>query len=191
VRRAIAAVICAVTLSACDSSRPKKPHVPAQIEKKAAAMQSLGDPVNFEALQAFLPSNDFIVKDGWQKSDMTGMLLSVPMKGSQASLTLKKSGAQMVVNITDTVFNQSLYAPVAAFLADGFSTSDADGYKKSVTMQGFPAFEERSIPKRAAGVTVLVGRRFLVHVQGTGVDGTDAVKTIAGQINMARLAELK
>jgi len=171
--------------------KPVRPHTPAQVEKKVAEMQALGDPVKFESLQQFLPSNEAIAKDGWQKSDLTGMALSVPIKGAQASLTLKKADAHIVINIIDTVFNQSLFAPVASFLAETFSTSDADGYKKATTMQGFQAFEEWSTKDRTAGITVLVGKRFLIHLQGTGLNSTDPVKAIASHINMTTLADLK
>ena len=56
-------------------------------------MQS-GDPVKFEILETFLPGDDFVTKNGWQKRDLTGMALTVPIRGSQASLTLRKDGVE-------------------------------------------------------------------------------------------------
>ena len=57
----------------------------------AKLLQSSDAPVKYEALQAFLPGTDAIATAGWEKKDMTGMALTVPMKGSQASMTLKLS----------------------------------------------------------------------------------------------------
>ena len=68
-------------------------------------------------------------------------MLAEPMKGAQASLTLKKPGTQVVINIIDTVFSQSLFAPIATFLADGFSERSASGFKTSIKFQELPAFE--------------------------------------------------
>ena len=175
----------AVTVASC-SQTEQKPTL-----KDAAALQSSAEPVKFEALQGFLPGTDAIATAGWEKKDMTGMALTVPMKGSQASMTLKKGESEVVVDIIDTVFNQALYAPVAAYLGKGFYQSTGNGYKKAVSIGGQPAFEEWNKKDRTGGVTVLVGKRFLVHVLGTDVDSMEPVTFVAGQIDLTRLAALK
>lgn len=180
-------IVALVSAAACSKPAPKK----ADLQRLATSLQTGADPVKFEVLQEFLPPNDFIVSDGWQKKDMTGMALAEPIRGSQAQLTMRKGDASVVIDIIDTVFNQSLYAPVAAFLADGFAVKDEIGYKKAITIQGQPAFEEWARADRHAGITVLVGKRFLVHLQGTGFSSAEPLKTIAAQINMAKLALLK
>ena len=174
-----------VVVAACGSSSQS-----AATASNVAAFQS-GDPVKFEVLQGFLPADEFLTREGLQKSDMTGMALTVPIRGSQASLTLRKGDVEVVVDIIDTVFNQSLYAPVAAFLAEGFSTKDDRGYKKAVTFQNQPAFEEFTSAERTGGLTILVGKRYLVHLQGTGIASTDIVRAVASQINLTKLADLK
>lgn len=180
-------VVALVGAAACSKPAPKKP----DFQRMATAVQSGLEPIKFETLQTFLPSDDFIKKDGWQKKEMTGMALSEPVRGSQAQLTIRKGDAQIVIDIIDTLFNQALYAPVAAFLAQGFSVTDEIGYKKAIAIQGEPAFEEWARSERRAAITVLVGKRFLVHLQGTGFNSTDPVKAVAGQINIAKLAAVK
>lgn len=180
-------VLSLVTVSACSKPAPKK----ADLQRMATALQSGVEPVSFQTLQEFLPSSEFLASDGWQKNGMSGMALAEPVRGSQAQLTIRKGDTKIVIDIIDTVFNQSIYAPVATFLAQGFSTNDEIGYKKAITIQNQPAFEEWARTDRHAGITVLVGKRFLVHLQGTGFSSTDPVKAIAGQINMAKLAALK
>ena len=191
----VALVLIAIVVTACNPSprslKPKKGEAQTAVPKVVNQLQAGTDPVKFDALQAFLPTDDFILKDGWRKSDMTGFMLAEPMKGAQASLTLKKPGAEVVINIVDTVFSQSLFAPIATFLADGFSERNATGFKTRITFQGFPAFEEWTSTERVAGLTVLVGQRFLVHLQGTSMNGTDPLKAVASQINMTGLARLK
>ena len=177
-----------VALLACSMACGSKKDDPTK--SNLAAFQS-GEPVKFETLQGFLPDDGYLTREGWHKSDLTGMALTVPIRGAQASVTLRKDNAEVVVDIIDTVFNQSLYAPVAAFLAEGFEAKDAKGYKRSITIQNQPAFEEWTSADRTAGLTVLVGKRYLVHLQATGLPSTDGVKAIASQINMAKLADLK
>jgi hypothetical protein len=178
-------IIATVTVSSC-GSREK-----ASVPEVAKSLQSTIDPVKFEALQGFLPGTDAVATAGWEKKDMTGMALTVPMKGSQASMTLKKGESEVVVDIVDTVFNQSLYAPVVAYLGKGFYQGTGTSYKKAVSIGGQPAFEEWNKKDRTGGVTIVVGKRFLVRVLGTGVDTIEPVTFIVGQIDLTRLAELK
>lgn len=180
-------IVAALAVSGCGSPDSKK----GDVAETAKRLQSSDEPVKFEALQAFLPGTDAIATAGWEKKDMTGMTLTVPMKGSQASMTLKKGEAEVVIDIIDTVFNQSLYAPVAAYLGNGFYASTGNGYKKAVTVGGQPAFEEWNSKDRTSALTVLVGKRFLVHVLGTNVDSVEPVTFVAGQIDFTRLASLK
>jgi len=180
------AVVAVLLIAGCRSSEPQTMSI-----ADAKALQSGGEPVKFEALQGFLPGTDAIASAGWEKKDMTGMALRQPVKGEQASRTRKKGDIEVVVDILDTVFNQSLYAPVAAYLSNGFNSSDANGYKKAVSVGGQPAFEEWNKKAHTGGLTVLVGKRFLVHVRGTGLDSMDSVTFVAGQIDLTRLAALK
>lgn len=178
----VAAVMCAslLLLSSCDSKNEKN------TVAKAAAMQSAGEPVNFEVLKPLLP-----VMSGWEKKEVTGMMLAVPLKGAQVSERLVNGNAEVVVDIIDTVFNQSLYAPVAAFMEKDFSSSDANGYKRAITFQNEPAFQEWSSKDQTGGLTVLAGKRFLVHLRGKGLNSIEPLLGIASQINIAQLAALK
>ena len=187
--RSLITLALIVVTAACGSSAPKSPEKTPPA--KAPALLQTGEPVKFEVLETFLPGEDFAKANGWQRSDLTGMALTVPIRGSQASVTLRKDGVEIVVNIIDTVFNQSLYAPVAAFLTEGFSSKSPDGFKRATTMQGQPAFEEWTRADRTGGVTVLVGKRYLLHVQGTGIDTTDVVTRVATAIDLAKLAVLQ
>jgi hypothetical protein len=150
-----------------------------------AALQS-GTPVPFESLQALLPT-----VPGWTRGEMTGMVLSVPMRGTQASLTLSRGDARMSIEIIDTVFNQTLYAPVVAYLTEGFQTTTDDGTKRAAKVQDQPALEEFTQDSQTAALTVLVGKRFLVHVETTGVSDMTSARIAAAGIDMAKLAALK
>ena len=59
-------------------------------------MQSTGiEPVNFELLRPLLP----VVSD-WEKKEVTGMMLAVPLKGAQVSERLVNGDAEVVVEYT-------------------------------------------------------------------------------------------
>ncbi|MBP8273201.1 MAG: hypothetical protein KAY59_02165 [Acidobacteria bacterium] len=183
-----ALILCAVVAGCGPSSDAKTKE---DIATMAKMLQSNGEPVKFEALQAFLPTDADITKNGWQKFEVTGMALAEPIKGAKAAMTLKKNDSELVVDIVDTVFNQSLFAPVAAFLADGFTDENANGFKRSIKFQDQPAFEEWTSRDRVANLTILVGKRYLVHLQATNVGSTEPVKSVAAWINLTKLADLK
>lgn len=183
-----ALILCTVVAGCSASSDATKKE---DLVTAAKMLQSGGEPVKFEALQAFLPSDADITKNGWQKFEVTGMALAEPIKGAKAAMTLKKDGSELVVDIVDTVFNQSLFAPVAAFLVDGFKEENANGFKRSITFQDQPAFEEWTSRDRVANLTILVGKRYLVHLQATNVGSTEPVKSVAAWINLTKLADLK
>jgi hypothetical protein len=97
----------------------------------------------------------------------------------------------MSIEIIDTVFNQTLYAPVVAYLTEGFQTTTDDGTKRAAKVQDQPALEEFTQDSQTAALTVLVGKRFLVHVETTGVSDMTSARIAAAGIDMAKLAALK
>lgn len=168
-----------VFVSACSGAQPRA---------TPEAMRALqgSEAVTFEALQALLPT-----VPAWTRGEMTGVVLSEPVRGTQASLTLSRGDARMTIEIVDTVFNQALYAPVAAYLDEGFTASTDARHTRAVRIHNQPAFEEFTTEDQRATVTVLVGKRFLVHVQTTGVPDTTSARNAAESIDMAKLAGLK
>ena len=76
-----------VALLACSVACGSKKDDPTK--SNLAAFQS-GEPVKFETLQGFLPDDGYLTREGWHKSDLTGMALTVPIRGAQASVTLRK-----------------------------------------------------------------------------------------------------
>ena len=182
-RSTLSILIAAIAIAGCSAKAPDK----ATVASQAAAMQSTGiEPVNFEVLRPLLP-----IVSGWEKKEVTGMMLAVPLKGAQVSERLVNGDSEVVVDIIDTVFNQSLYEPIAAFLEQNFSATDTDGYKRAMPFQGQPGFQEWSNKDRTGGLTVLVGKRFLVHLQGKRINSIEPLLGIAGQINIAQLAAIK
>jgi hypothetical protein len=144
------------------------------------------DPVNFHDLQALFP--DF---EGWQKGKPTGERMSSPFKYSQAEVNYTKGDSRIALKMVDSGFNQLLLTPYAMFLAAGYEKETTDGYEKSTKVNGEPGWEKWDSSGKDGELNALVGKRFLVQLEGRGIDDTKPLHELAGRIDLAKLAGLK
>ena len=93
--------------------------------------------------------------------------------------------------INDTALNQLILAPLSMFLAAGYQERSDDGYKKSVTLSGYPGYEEWQKNDKHAELTVLVDKRFMVKADGSRVDSPDVVRAFVEAVDLKRLAAVK
>jgi len=144
------------------------------------------EPVSFRELQAVMPS-----VSGWEKGSPTGEKMSSPFAFSQASITYKKGDAEIEQKIMDSGFNQLLFTPFTMFMAAGYEKETQDGYEKSVNIAGNPGWEKWDKTSRSGELNVVVGKRFLVQVEGHDLDDVKALHAVLEQTDLSKLASLK
>jgi hypothetical protein len=144
------------------------------------------DPVSFRDLQALFPE-----LDGWEKGKATGERMNSPFAFSQAEVTYSKADARIELKMIDSGFNQLLLTPYAMFLQAGYEKETEDGYEKSTTVSGQPGWEKWNAESKQGELNTLVGKRFLVTLEGQGVEDVKVLHEVAGKIDMGRLAALK
>ena len=144
------------------------------------------DPVSFRELQTVMPT-----VAGWEKGSPTGEKMSSPFSFSQASITYKKGDAEIEQKIMDSGFNQLLFTPFTMFMAAGYEKETQDGYEKSVNIAGNPGWEKWDKTSRSGELNVVVGKRFLVQVEGHDLDDIKALHTVLEQTDLGKLASLK
>jgi hypothetical protein len=142
--------------------------------------------VDFEKLVALLPS-----PAGWTKSKPTGKQVTAVISTSNAEASYTKGPMNVRLEITDSAFSQLLLAPLSMMLAAGYSERSSDGYKKSVSMSGSPAYEEWGSDTKQGEVTALVANRFIVSAKGSSLDSIDSLRTIVNQVDLNKLAAMK
>lgn len=157
----------------------------------AAAAGASGDmkpvePVSFHDMQALFPE-----VDGWQKAKPTGEKMSTPFSYSQAQVQYTKGESHIDVKMIDSGFNQLLLTPYAMFLTAGYEKETSDGYEKSTKVNGQPGWEKWDESSKDGELNALVGKRFLVQIEGRRIDDTKVLHNLAGKIDMAKLAALK
>ena len=144
------------------------------------------DPVSFRDMMALFPDID-----GWEKAKPTGERMTSPFAFSTAQVAYTKGDARIEVKMTDSGFNQLLLTPYAMFLQAGYEKETSDGYEKSTTVAGQPGWEKWNTESKDGELNALVGKRFLVQIEGNDVDDAKVLHDVAGRIDMAKLATLK
>lgn len=144
------------------------------------------DPVSFRDLQTFFPEID-----GWEKQKPTGERMTAPFAFSQAEVRYRKGDARLELKLVDSGFNQLLFAPFAMMMQAGYEKETQDGYEKSTTVAGMPGWEKWNTERKDGSVNALVGKRFILSIEGDNVDDVKELHAIAAKIDVSKLAALK
>jgi hypothetical protein len=205
----VTAAVVAVTAAACGKSEQQKAAEAAakQLEEAARSAESgdtaksleemgkaLGalaggatgskptEPVSFKELQVAFP--DF---DGWEKGKPTGEKMSSPVSYSQATVRYRKGDAEITAKLVDSGFNPLLIAPLSMFLSAGYEKETEDGYEKATKVAGFPGFERWNSESKTGEVSAVVGKRFILTVEGDNLDDTKLLHQFAERANLRAL----
>ena len=158
----------------------------------AAAMSGAGadgkpvDPIAFQTLQTHLPT-----VSGWERGEVEGERMTMPVPFSQVETEYRKGDASVDLKIVDTGFAQMLIAPWSMMLATGYSRESSNGYEKATTISGNPAIEKWDSRAKRGELNILVGKRFMVTVEGQDVADIKDVQAFASAMNLGAIAALK
>ena len=144
------------------------------------------DPVSFRDLQTFFPD-----LDGWEKQKPTGERMTAPFAFSQAEVRYEKGDSRIEMKLVDSGFNQLLFTPFAMMMQAGYEKETQDGYEKSTTVAGMPGWEKWNTERKDGSVNALVGKRFILSIEGDNVEDVKALHAIASKIDFNKLAALK
>jgi hypothetical protein len=95
------------------------------------------------------------------------------------------------VKIVDTAYNQMLVAPLAMFLTAGYEKESSSGFEKSMKVGENAGFERWNKDSKDGELTMVVGNRFLVTIQGNDIADTKILEEFGSKIDSGKLAGLK
>lgn len=144
------------------------------------------DPVAFQTLQSHLPK-----VAGWEMGEPEGERMTMPVPFSQVEVDYKKGDARMQVKIVDTGFAQMLLMPWSMMLASGYSRESSSGYEKATSISGNSAIEKWNKSSKNGELDILVGKRFMVTIEGRDIDDIKPVQDFASSFNFGALAAAK
>lgn len=143
------------------------------------------EPLNYQSLVELLPQ-----VDGWKSAEPNGEKSQLgEWKISRASTEYTRSDdekrSQMKVEIVDGSYVPLVYMPFTTM--SKFTTESTTGHKKGLKIRGQPAFEEWARKSERIKLVVLVKDRFIVTIEGRGVD-PGAAREWVGRLNLEKLA---
>lgn len=144
------------------------------------------DPVSFRDLQTA-----FGDLKGWEKGKPTGERMTAPVAFSEASVTYRQGDASIDAKIVDSGFNQILMAPFTMFLSAGYEKETEDGYEKSVKVGEHPGWEKWNSQGKDGELNAVVAKRFLLTLEGNGIDSTKVLYDLAQATDLVKLAGMK
>lgn len=144
-----------------------------------------GEVIHFSKLLPFLPA----VPSGWTSEEPTGTTLdSGGYKMSNVERSYEKGETSVHLTILDFNNNTSYIESTTGGWGN-MSMETTEGYTKSATIEGYPAFETFQKEGKEGHVMLLVGKRLMVQVQTTGLDSA-VLREWVGKVDLKKLAEL-
>lgn len=151
-----------------------------------AAGGKAAEPVSFQTLQSHLPK-----VSGWEMEEPEGERMTMPVPFSQVETKYKKGDARIDAKIVDTGFAQMLIMPWSMMLASGYSRETSSGYEKATTLAGNPAIEKWNTNSKNGEIDVLVGKRFMVTLEGHDIDNIKQLQDFASNFDFGAIAAAK
>lgn len=140
------------------------------------------EPVSFKELQLAFPEFE-----GWEKGKPTGERMSSPVPFSEAEVSYTKDDARITAKLVDSGFNQLLIAPLSMYLAAGYEKETEEGYERSAKVAGYPGWEKWNTESKSGEVSAVVGKRFILTVEGDNLKDTKVLHQLAAKANLKAL----
>lgn len=161
----------------------------------AAAMQALAagkakDAVDYQVLKELLPEDlNGMPRSSHEGEKNSGMGFTISR--AEARYETQGSNASLKIEISDI----GAMTGMAAMAMFGWATMDMssesdNGYEKTTTLKGYRAYEKWDKQTNFGEVTVLVGGRFVVDIEGNEIP-MDAIKAVLDKLDLGKLEGMK
>jgi hypothetical protein len=77
------------------------------------------------------------------------------------------------------------------FLSAGYEKETQDGYEKSVKVGEHPGWEKWNTEAKDGELNAVVAKRFLLTLDGNGIESTKVLYDLAQATDLAKLASMK
>jgi hypothetical protein len=140
-------------------------------------------PVHFKELITILAIDP--PKD-WKVSEKPkGKTLKSPVQLSEAEVEFRSGDDKKIeIKIVDGLGSMLPFMN----LAQGMEMESSEEYVKPIEIQGFKGTEKFEYKDKKGEIILPVASRFMVTIEGKGVDNNDVIKEVAGKLDLKKLA---
>ncbi len=140
-------------------------------------------PVHFKELMAILaidPPQDWKVAE-----KPKGKTLKSPVQVSEAEVEFKSGdNKEIEIKIVDGLGSMMPFMS----MAQGMEMESSEEYVKPIEVQGFKGTEKFEYKDKKGEIILPVANRFLVTIEGKGMDDTKVMKQMAEKLDLKKLA---
>ncbi len=128
------------------------------------------------------------VLDGWERGTITAQTIDVPEVATVVTVSYTRGdGGQLDFEISDTAGKSSMIESLAAMAGSEFNRVMESGYLKGTTVAGAPAVESWNTDHRIGELTVMVNKRYIIHVGGKNLADAAPMRAVVEQIALSSL----
>lgn len=126
--------------------------------------------------------------DGWTRGAVNTQTVDVPEVATVLTVTYTRAdGAQLDLEISDTGGKSSMIESLATMAGSDFNRPTVNGYLKGTTVAGSPAVESLNTQDRIGELTVLVKKRYIIHVGGKNLTEAAPMRAIVERVALDKL----
>ena len=108
-------------------------------------------------------------------------------QSTQVVVTYSRGSEKLELEIADTGGAPKAIESLEHIAGSNTSRKVANGYFKGTTVASFPAVESWNTEEKIGEVSVLIRRRFIVHVAGSGLKDAAPMRALAEAVDSSRL----
>lgn len=175
----IAAALAAVAACSGPGETPEATPAPGAAAAPSPAPVTL---VSLTDLRASVPEFR-----GWTRGDMTAQEGTAPERSTHVVVTFTRGSERMELEIADTGGAPRAIESLEDIAGSPTNRSVANGYFKGTTIAGFPAVESWNTVDKLGELSVLIRRRYIIHVAGSGLADATPMRALAEAVDTSRL----
>ena len=147
------------------------------------ALTALAEVVHFKELMPFVD----LKIPGWKmKGKPKGTTMKhAQIKMSEAKATYKSDGKTMKIQVLDFLGQQ-----IPFLMMPQIEMESSEETVRTTEVQGFRAMETFRPQEKKGEINIAVAKRFLVKIDGKGIDNIQVLKDVAKQMDLKKLAGL-
>jgi hypothetical protein len=177
----IAAAAMAVGSAGCGEAATPAPTPTASPSPSAAAAPAVAL-VSAGDLRASVP--DF---RGWTRGEVVAQESTSPQPGTHVLTTFSRGSEKLELEIADTGGAPKAIESLEHMAGSSTSRTVGNGYFKGTMVGAFPAVESWNTVEKLGEVSVLVRRRYIIHVAGSGMKDAAPMRALAEAVDTSRL----
>ena len=124
---------------------------------------------------------------GWTRGEMTAQEGAAPERSTHVVTTFTRGAEKLELEIADTGGAPRAIESLEHIAGSNTSRTVGNGYFKGTMVGAFPAVESWNTVDKVGELSVLIRRRFIIHVAGSGMNGAAPMRALAQAVDTSRL----